>query len=111
MIEQAALFEDEPVKFSEILEYIPEGKENAVSMRYLADLLNKDTREIREKVLKARIDGHVIIGDENGYYKPSCEADLIGWIRRSEAALESKNKALLGARRALLEGRYPSYED
>lgn len=105
MIEQTALFEEE---LPAILDYIPSGKDNAVSMRYLAVILSTDTRKIRSMVHNARISGHVVIGDENGYYKPECEEDLIGWIRKETAALRSKNMALQSARIALSEGRYPS---
>ena len=83
MIEQATLFKEELPK---ILDYIPEGRENAVSMRYLAVILNTDARTIRSMVHNARISGHVVIGDDSGYYKPVYEEDLTGWIRKETAA-------------------------
>ena len=108
MIEQTTLFKEElPL----ILDYIPEGRENAVSMRYLAIILNTDARTIRSMVHNARISGHVIIGDDSGYFKPVYEEDLIRWISKETAALRSKNKALQSARNALTEGRYPRYEE
>ena len=108
MIEQTSLFAEE---LPMILDYIPEGREHAVSMRYLAIILNTDTRTIRSMVHNARISGHVVIGDDSGYYKPVYEEDVTGWIRKETAALRSKNMALQSARNALTEGRYPRNED
>lgn len=111
MIEQKTLFEEPASSDAEkkirILDYIPPGKENAVSMRYLAMIRKTDTRAVRSMVLNARIAGHVIIGDDYGYYQPCYEEDLTGWIRREEATLRSKERALRSAKEALAEGRYP----
>lgn len=104
MHKQTVLFEEELPK---ILDCIPYGRENAVSMRYLAAVLSTDARGIRRMVHDARSSGYVIIGNEHGYYKPQHKDDVIGWIKREMAVLKSKNKALQSARKALSEGRYP----
>lgn len=112
MIEQKMLFEEpassDTQKKHVIMNYIPSGKYNAVSMRYLAMILNTNTRVIRSMVLNARIAGHIIIGDDNGYYLPCYEEDLIGWIQREKAALRSKERALQSALTALTENRFPN---
>lgn len=59
-----------------ILELIPEGRENAVSLAYLADLLQVNERTVKKYVSMIRIQGTPIIGDVCGYYKPADRSEL-----------------------------------
>lgn len=115
MIEQVRLFEDpkeiKTDQLPKIMDFIPEGRENAVSMWSLSLALRTDERTVRKMVHDARISGQIICSDEYGYYQPVCEEDLIKWLHRTESALKSKSKALQSARTALSEGRYPSTDE
>ena len=116
MFEKLKLFEDQPVqdqtdlKPFKILQYIGVGRTAAVSMRYLATIQHTDMRTVRSQILAARLAGHVIIGDDFGYYLPSCEEELTAWINRQKAALKSKSKSMTGALQAQSQGRYPRTE-
>lgn len=93
-----------------IMDYIPYGKDQSVSMKALASIFNKGDREIRLMVRNARLDGEIIVGDENGYYQPVYEEDLDRWIRKEEAAATGKFKMLQSAKDARDEHRYPSID-
>lgn len=93
-----------------IMDYIPCGKDQSVSMKALASIFNKGDREIRLMVRNARLDGEIIVGDENGYYQPVYEEDLDRWIRKEEAAATGKFKMLQSAKDARDEHRYPSID-
>ena len=93
-----------------IMDYIPSGQDNAVSMKSLASILHRSTREIRLMVRNARIDGEIIVGNEYGYYQPTCEEDLIRWIQKEEASAKGKFKMLQSAKDARDEHRYPSID-
>lgn len=112
MIEQARLFEEDPEEIKsdqqpKIMDLIPEGRENAASMRYLAMICQRDERSIREMVKTARISGSIICGDDAGYFLPTCEEELARWIHRAESSLISTARSLQPAKKALAEGRYP----
>ena len=53
-----------------IIEYIPLGKENAVTSGYLQAVLGTSARCVQQMIERARLDGHIIINDQNGrgYY-------------------------------------------
>ncbi len=46
-----------------IMAYIPFGQDNAASMKSLANIFQKSTREIRQMVRNARLDGEIIVGN------------------------------------------------
>lgn len=93
-----------------IMDHIPFGQDSAISMKALASIFHTGTREIRQMVRNARLDGEVIVGDEYGYYQPTCEEDLIRWIRKEEAAATGKFRMLQSAKDARDEHRYPSID-
>lgn len=69
-------------KYNKIIRLIPIGHKNAVSMRYLANILNTTNRDIREIIHRARLDGIMICGDDYGYYRPANEEELIRYYFR-----------------------------
>ena len=115
MIEQVRLFEDpkeiKDDQLPKIMDFIPEGRENAVSMWSLSLVLRTDQRSIRKMVHDARISGQIICSDENGYYQPTSDEEMTRWIHKEESSLISKNKALMPAKKAHAEGRYPSTDE
>ncbi len=86
----------------EIESAIMEGKNNAVSMEYLAHLFNVPERIIRREIEEARISrGQLIIGDSNGYYFPSDDSDISGYIKRKQASIRTSRKSLTPFLKAL----------
>ena len=57
-----------------ITDFIPYGKENAVSREYLANMTGLDDRTVRELIEKARKDVP-IISLKKGYYLPLVEEE------------------------------------
>ena len=93
-----------------IMDYIPSGQDSAVSLKALASIFNTGTREIRQMVRNARLDGEIIVCCESGYFRPVYEEDLDRWIRKEEAAATGKFKMLQSAKDARDEHRYPSID-
>lgn len=66
-----------------IIELIPTGKNNAISMRRLSDLAGISQRATRAEINRERIQNHVpIIGDDYGYYMPESEDDMRRYLQR-----------------------------
>lgn len=80
-----------------ILELIPKGRENAVSLHYLAEMLNISERTIKKHVSHIRKKGTPIVGDQFGYYKPANREELQWYYRifrkRGLTALSSISSA------------------
>lgn len=80
-----------------ILELIPKGRENAVSLYYLAEMLNVNERTIKKYVSHIRKNGTPIVGDQFGYYKPANREELQWYYRifrkRGLTALSSISSA------------------
>ncbi len=54
----------------DVTEFIPYGKENAISQGDLATLCSMDRRSVRKAVECARRNGAAICSDNSGYYFP-----------------------------------------
>lgn len=61
---------------NKILALIPTGKDNAISMEYLSNILGVSKRDIRQCVLNARLEGNIICGTQYGYYLPADDSEL-----------------------------------
>ena len=85
-----------------VLSLIPTGRENAVSMKYLANVFGVRERDIRRSILDARLSGHVVCGTSYGYYYPADRFELKEYIHaaysRAVTAYQSTRTA-----RALLK--------
>lgn len=78
-----------------IEDFILEGRTNGISQAEIARIANIPERAVRREVDEARINrGQLIIGDENGYYFPADETDLIDYVRRRRASIKTSRKAL-----------------
>ena len=88
---------DDDRTINRILELIPKGRENAVSLAYLAEMLNVSERTTKEYVSRARKKGISIVGDRFGYYKPANREELQWYYRifrkRGLTALSSISSA------------------
>lgn len=76
-----------------IIELLPIGQCNAVSMKDLGFLLNLDDREVRRVIFDLRCKGMIIAGDNNGYYIPNGLRELKAYYKlalsRGRATLKS----------------------
>lgn len=77
-----------------ILDHIPSGRMNAVTMRYLAMILGTDTRQIRHMIENARIDGNIIAGTNDGLFVPETEEELCEYINRTYSHIATTIKTL-----------------
>lgn len=76
-----------------VIDYIKEGRENAITRRELQQLTGYPDRVIRKEIQKAKGLGMVIINDGTGYYKPCIgEVEYLRMYIRSE---EHKAKSIL----------------
>ena len=94
---------DDDRTINRILELIPEGRENAVSLAYLAEMLSFNERTIKRYISEIRKNGTPIVGDQYGYYRPANREELQWYYRifrkRGLTALSS----ISSARRELQE--------
>ena len=86
-----------------LLSLLPEGRENAIPMRELADRLDIDQRALRAAILQAREAGEIIAGDSAGYYRPADKTELRKYYFAARKRSLSGLKALKAARRKLAE--------
>lgn len=86
-----------------LLCYIPEGKENAVSMKILAYALNIKERGVRALVLNARKDGFIIGSDDCGYYIPESREELEEYYSRIQFRQKTTEHSLVAVRKKLEE--------
>lgn len=60
-----------------ITDYIPKGRDNAISRADLVAYTGMPDRSVRRLISAARAEGHAIVGDPNGgYYMAETEADV-----------------------------------
>jgi len=86
-----------------ILDRIPYGSQNAVSMRDLARGLGEDPRQIRHRIEQARIAGNIIAGTDAGIFIPTTVEELREYVRRNEQRVKTSCVALAPAKRLLKE--------
>ena len=89
-----------------ILDYIPFGRENAISRQRLMQLTGLPDRENRELIQKARRDTPIInIQRGEGYFRPLVEErDLVEkWLKQEESRAKSVFWSSRGAKKFLNE--------
>ncbi len=81
-----------------ILEFIPTGINNAVSMADLAVITRTDLRTVRRLVHNARKNGAVICStcdnDSGGYYIPRDVAEAVPYYKQQLSRINSATEAL-----------------
>ena len=91
----------------DILEFIPVGKRNAVSRRYLKDITHIPDRKLRNLIHQARRKIPILnLSDGRGYYIPDMNTEedrqaLVQYVRQEENRIKSTGWALYAARRTL----------
>ena len=92
---------ENPFRF--LLDAIPTGEENAVSMSALAELFHTTERGIRKLVHLAREDGCIVAGNASGYFLPEELEELRGYCSFAKSRVRSEYKALKPALDVLKE--------
>ena len=64
-----------------VLDFIPEGEQNAISARELSQLLHCHRRKITLAINYLRCNGEVICSNTHGYYRPACVQDAVRTYR------------------------------
>lgn len=85
---------------NEILDYIPYGRENAISRESLARITGMSDRQVRKAIEGLREDGEVILSSSHskGYWRSDDEADISAYIaenRHRIARLHRTNKEII----------------
>jgi hypothetical protein len=85
-----------------ILDYIPKGKDNAITRAELTARTGLNDRVVRELISQARRDTVIInLSNGNGYYIPTDRAEIERYVRQETARLKSIGWSLKAARRSL----------
>ena len=90
-----------------ILQYIPTGRENAVSRADLVELTGLRDRQVRREIEEARRAGAVIINDGGGYYLTDNIDDMARAYWRETARALSILETRKTIRKKLKEAGYP----
>ena len=84
-----------------ILDFIPVGKNNAVTGKELQNMTGLDGRTIKQQIANARIRGSVICAslscDGGGYFIPSCPSEAVEYVRTEQCRINSAKEALKAA--------------
>lgn len=86
-----------------LMESLPTGEENAVSMKELAFRFGVNERAIRKAIHEARESGVIICSGNSGYWKPDAEYQLVSYYRLARSRAMSTLKSLKTTREKLLE--------
>ena len=87
-----------------IIDYIPIGRDNAISRKQLCTITGLPDRPMRHEIEKARKDYAILNIDGSGYFRPADgESDLIQkWLRQERNREKSVRDSTRGAEKALL---------
>ncbi|RDU25039.1 hypothetical protein [Anaerosacchariphilus polymeriproducens] len=88
-----------------ILDYIPEGRENAVTREYLVNATGMSDREVRREIQEARERTVIInLSNGNGYFIPNAKDDslLLAYVLQ-ERKREKSIRTSLNVAEMLLE--------
>lgn len=86
-----------------LLEHIPKGQANAVSMATLAAQIGVSERHLRQLILEERKTGAIIAICQDGYYQPETVAETKQYFRERFAAAMTTLSSLKAARQRLTE--------
>lgn len=93
-----------------VLDFIPKGMENAISMPELSLRMGESERAARKAVFEARRRGAVICstcsGDSfDGYYFPASVEEALPYVQLQESRIRSAQEALRSAKNFIEAGR------
>jgi hypothetical protein len=81
--------------FKWLIDLIPTGQYEAVSMTDLARMSGLPSADIRQQVLNARLKGVLICSGEQGYYFPGSYEELTDYVFRRYKYIQTATFALL----------------
>ena len=84
----------------ELIDYIPASPDR-ISMSSLARVRNKTERETRQDIANARINGHIIGSDAEGYYIPQSPQEMASYYRTHRKRALTCLRGLKAVRKAL----------
>lgn len=86
--------EEQSQEFQSLIELIPIGKGEAVSMKTLSKLLGLPSSDVRLMILNARKKGVLICSGDEGYYFPKNEDELKEYRNRRRKYIKTASIAL-----------------
>lgn len=93
-----------------ILDFIPCGRENAISGKELINATGWDSRTVKQQIANARLNGSVICsildGNNGGYYIPATPTEAVDYVRTEEKRIESATEALRAAKVFIEKGGF-----
>lgn len=75
-----------------ILNIVPYGKRNALTMTEISSVLGVNRREVRTLLEQARSDGNIIAGTDAGIFIPETDSELKEYVHRSQARIRTSIK-------------------
>lgn len=82
-----------------IVDFIPVGKDQAISRRLLRTLTGLNDRDVRKEIANARRHTCIINNqDGNGYYIPEDKSEVEGYIKQEESRAKTILYNLNGAK-------------
>lgn len=90
-------------RYRVLLELLPSGEENAVSMRMLARWLETSPRNVRKLVEGARLEGNIIASTDAGYFVPETEDELRHYVAIVRSRARTAYATIREAQRLLQE--------
>lgn len=91
-----------------IIDFIPVGKNNAITGKELQNITGLDGRSVKQQIANARIRGAVICASLNGggYFIPSCPSEATEYVRTEQCRINSAKEALKAAEIYVSDGDY-----
>lgn len=90
---------------TKITDLLPEGRENAIPSKMLAELAGASSvRELQKRIARERADGAVILSTceaGGGYFRPASSQEIQVFIGTLEARARNTHGALRSAKAAL----------
>lgn len=92
-----------------LLEFLPRGAKNAISMREWANLTGQNLREARRSIYELRCAGAVICSGTdkngaNGYFLPANRLEVEKYVHFQESRIRAAARAVRSARKYLKGG-------
>ena len=84
-----------------ITDFICTGREQAISLSDLSAAAGIPERSAKREILEARIKGHLICSNEDGYFFAETADDLRDYVRSRQASIKTSRSALVPFLKAL----------
>lgn len=77
-----------------IADYLNSGERDAISLESLSKSTGLPERAVKKEVLQARLNGKLILSNENGYFLPSDAEEIKAYVFKRKAYLKTAHAAL-----------------